>query len=524
MSTVQEQNQINSNALNQSVTSTQNTSSSGIFDDMDDDDRGDTQETKVKREALMIDATIYVSFATFLEVKYGLVTILDLNLCPDMKTIVSSYVRSVTLEKKLDSEKRISDNVSEEEKDRIRQFSNYPEYVGQRNVITLTLEKVILVAARVFSGFKYSRDAMISSFHFTHSGEVYSLNLKELILKLQEEYVSVGKTMVVVEFAGGYDEDVANLFITKRYVQAKMVVPNHLVALRTMFKNKTLWSNSPYINETVMMLVANQLIDQGTNIPEPTVDPKIYAPAIKKFANRSAHGLEDILNLSYTKEEEHQAMANAVSFIFGSKELGTYYGLALAKVEERLEGQPLDNPLDTQIGDFSLGWYSVSLSKLDGASIKKQEYKRLLERKFAKDPAVFLYTAYPVSYMFINHPNGRTYSSAALLLQFLNILPKFYHFLTMIIQLHVGTREDLLKYSKTLCTYMAEKLVVQPNARKRMVAQFMSNVFYWIRSIDITDFPEVKAKYLPSRIIRDDGDDASDEGEFKATVGDMDFF
>jgi len=482
-----------------------------IFDEIGDDDDEETPVKVYDREEIVSDNSIYVSFATFIEIKYGVVTLEELNKCPDVVMIVTNYTLSVALERKLAAENRISDEVTEDEKLRISEFAKYPDYVGQRSVITLTLEKVILVAAKVFSGFSYKQEAMSSLFSFMYNGEQFSLNLKQLIEKLRELYVAVGKSMLVLEFANGYNEDVANLFIAKRYAQAKVTVPNHLVSLRPTMINKIPWSSSPYMSTKSISLVSNILIDQGTTVPEPTIKPGDFAPAKKKFSNRSAHGIEDMLNLNYTKDEENNAMGEAIAFIFSDKNLGVDFVNVLSAYDEQNQGRMLPNVESQAMGEFNLGWYSVSLTKTDSSSRSKQQYKNACEQKFSTTPCVFLYTAYPVSYMFFDNAKGRTYPSAAILLQYLNVLPKFYHYLTLIIQMHTGSRAELIAYCQSVCTHMADKMTSKPQMRKRITAQFMINVLFWVRTIVITKFAQVKNKYLPSRVIKDDGDDSVEE-------------
>jgi len=485
-----------------------------LFDDADDNsDDSSKEDLKNVEEKLLSDNDIYVSFPLFLEAKYGIKTILDMNKSADVKIIISNYMKSIAIEKKLRSENRISDNISEEDMKSLRSFATYPEYAGQRHVVALSLEKVILVSSKVFSGFRYERKAMSSLFIFMHYSQQYELNLKGLIIKLGEQYTAVGKVLLVNEFPTGYDEDIANVFITKRYEQAKIVVPAHLVALRTVFREKIPISKSEYTKRSTLSLLASLLADVGASIPEPTINPGAYADTKKKFSGRSIHDLEDILNLSYSKDEEQRAIARCISALLKDPEAEERLLHLLKSVDGQVESRTLGDVQAAVVGEFNPGWYSVSLSKNDLTSRAKIEYKNKLEAKFMKTSCLFFYIAYPTNYIFVESPFGRKYASSAILTQFLNVLPKMYHYLSLFIQMHIGTSAELMVVCGELATLVAEKLASKKTMQNKVRKQLLANIMLWMRDITVTLFPDVKSKYMPSRVTLDDADASDEDGD-----------
>jgi hypothetical protein len=481
------------------------------FEDTNDDESQDNEPTGEARvKVLMSGKDMFVNFAKFLQIKYGIVEIKEMNAHPAVKLIMSNYIKCVLTERKLNAEGKIIDDVDEESKLQIKEFADYISYVGQTTVVTLSLEKVLGVAARLYTNFSYVNKAMSSTFKFQCMGKTSELTLKQLIDRLQEEYQAVGKTLMILEFPNGYNEEIANMFIKKRYAQVNKAVPANLVALKEFIKNKILMEESPYMNPRHIVMLANMFTDQSnTGYPEPTSDSDKIINANKRFPGRTVANIEDIMNLSYCKDEEEELLATQICTLL-KVDIKREILDVFANIATKVEGSTLSD-LEAKLGPFSVGWYSVSTSKTDQLSQEKLEYKRKLEAKFAAKPHIFFYLVSPTTYFFVEDAKGRKFSTAGVLMQYLHVLPRFYHYLQLIAQMHSGTVTQLRDFASLIVKEVVKKLSKNEKVQRNLSALLMVNVALWTRVTTYTKFAVVKDKHMPSRVITDDREDGEED-------------
>jgi len=450
----------------------------------------------------------FVSHPEFLRIRYGIVSILEMTKSPAVKIIVSTFIKSIAIEAKLAQEGRICEDISDEAKELIKSYSTYAEYTGQRNVVSISLEKAIQVAAAIYTNFTYQKRIMASVFTFTSFSQDYSLSLVELLKMLEEEYKRVNKTLVITEFKDGYKEDIANILIKKKYDQAEVPVPTHLVALRTYINEKMPVTRSIYLSDENLELIGSTLMNSETNFPEITVRSGEFRAAKKKFGARSLHEIEEVLNLNNTREEEILALETQILKGAADQSIKDQLGAILRQTAIRPENKHIPDIENVKVGELNLGWFSVSMT--DPKEQAKVDYKRKLEAKFSSREHIFIFLG-SLGYLFIESKRGKKYRNVAVLQQFLVVLPKLVHILALLIQVHSGSAGVMYEAAKKITISMAKTISRDKGTIDIISAQLMMTVYTWMRPINITKFGVPKSKYMPSRVVMEPVDPDSEE-------------
>jgi len=455
-----------------------------------------------------ITKQMYVSWPRFIEIKYGITTIEELNRNPSVAIIVGQWNKAKEANARLKLEGCIADECSETEKESIKRFADYLEYTSQKNIVVLTIEKAILVLKKVTTNFSFTRRLFSLTFMFTYMSQEYKMQLHEALEFLKGLYDLVGKKMTIVEFPVNYDEDIANIWIEKNYtVNGVIEVPNHLVALKSVIRDKIDIADSPYFATDSKERIVGSVLNATSGYPELTVTPGTLVEGKKLFAGRSMHDLEGILKSKNAQLEERNSLAVSIARMLKTDGLDRIILELLEELPKVYEGNRSSYSENRDIGEFNVSWLSVpKMARTDEERVKAGIRDRYAA-KFAKDKYVFFYVRDSAKYIFVKHEKGRVFLTVKALVKFLNLLPRLFHVFSLLGHMHEGEAKIFMEYYSSIVDIAAKKLSTGGGSGYAIIYnQMIMNLQVWMRPVVVINVGEIKEKYLPTKGIMDEAD------------------
>jgi hypothetical protein len=455
-----------------------------------------------------VEKQMYVSWPRFIEIKYGITTIEELNCNPSVAIIVGQWIKAKEADARLRLEGCIVDECSESEKESIKRFADYLEYTSQKNIVVLTIEKAILVLKKITTEFSFIRRLFSLTFSFTYMSKEYKLHLEGALEFLRNLYDLVGKKMTIVEFPVNYEEDIANIWIEKNYtVNGVIDVPNHLVALKSVIREKFDIDGSPYFYEDSKERIVGSVLNATSGYPELTVTPGTLVEGKKLFAGRSMHDLDGVLKSKSAQLEERSSLAVSIARMLKVEGLDKVILELLEDLPKIYEGNRSTNSETKEIGEFNVSWLSVPKMARTEEERSRAGIRDRYVAKFAKDKYVFFYVRDSAKYIFVKHEKGRVFLTVKALVKFLNLLPRLFHVFSLLGHMHDGDAKAFMENYSSIVDIAAKKLSTGGGSGYAIIYnQMIMNLQVWMRPIVVVNVGEIKEKYLPTKGIMDEAD------------------
>lgn len=488
-----------------------------IEDTHSEDSHEDVEEKQDKPSVVEAEVKMYVTQGKFIEIRYGLVSIVQLCMSEHCGLINSGMVKGQEAEKRLEQAHLITEDPNEDEIKHIMSFDTYVAYTEDTNTVTLNLQKLFVVGSTLLADFKYRRQNLAISVSFVENSELIKMTITEFVIYMTKLYARSGKKLFIVDKYVEAGKFLDSLIIRDKYtLNGKVTVPTHLRS--TIYSSEMNQEQLLFFMGDAKIPVLASTILSSKKIQEQKPDGGLI-DGKKHFTGSTIHSLDDILTTKKLRRYELQSLVDAMLLDNKIKVTGEEILNSLVALGEISESARAEEALRSDCGEFNAGWITAPSTPVGEDQEKQVARKTKFLQKFATNKYLIYYVKSPVTYFFVRSDIGRTYASEKAIKSYIEALPKLFHYIQMMAPGCRKIGDQFILRVKALLVHVGQLLGGNDkNLVSRVQNQLTFNRVVWLRSVEMSKLGVAKTKYLPTSVFVEDPDayvtkDGKDEDE-----------